>query len=592
MALPQNPQGITNSDRLLLEAVNTQTDSLRTQTKVLHTVSDNIIKQNKEFVKMRKDIGEFKNAVVSSSDMLDAFKKYFGKNAQDNKSKSRAESNVNKDKDAPSKGFFKDIFSKVFGPSKYQQKLMDDTASLLRFTEVMTNDISFIRKKYEDSARAKERELLATAIAQKMGDGGGGGGGGGILSTLLSGIGSTITAVFTAGVGLLGSAITSLGTIVSGGLIGLGAAIGGIAKGLGNVIAAGLGAATLLLNRMLAVLASIAGAFGIKSVLPDVIPPVGGTPGAPAPKPGSPPPRLPGPNTPRLPGPNPNVEDAIIKREGPKGTTIPKGASPGRFKLPGILGGVLSIGALAYELFGTSQEDYEREKALRERDPNSPENRARAEVLKQQAEEERKQKRQAQRQALKNDDVREGRTASGRLRDANGRVIPRTGGMPSTGLLSESGDLMYKDSEGKIYPNREMAEQSDMATKIRQSLNKMLDGILGLETEMEEAISKGADKIGEFVDRQMNIDFGNGQSINLMPNLGQSTVEVLKEMTQETKDLLSPIKDSMQGSMTNIINNVSEMSAGPSINFSSMVSSTENWATDTIQKYMFNTPIK
>jgi hypothetical protein len=63
-------------------------------------------------------------------------------------------------------------------------------------------------------------------------------------------------------------------------------------------------------------------------------------------------------------------------------------------------------------------------------------------------------------------------------------------------------------------------------------------------------------------------------------------------MTQETKDLLSPIADSMKGSMTNIINNVSEMSSGPAINFSSMVSSTENWATDTIQKYMFGTPIK
>ena len=65
----------------------------------------------------------------------------------------------------------------------------------------------------------------------------------------------------------------------------------------------------------------------------------------------------------------------------------------------------------------------------------------------------------------------------------------------------------------------------------------------------------------------MEIDFGNGNKLNLMPNLGQSTVEVLKEMTQETKDLLSPIADSMKGSMTNIINNVSEMSAGPAINF-------------------------
>lgn len=585
MALPQNPQGITNSDRLLLEAVNTQNDSLRTQTKVLHTVSDNIIKQNKEFVKMRKDIGEFKNAVVSSSDMLDAFKKYFGKNAQDNKSKSRAESNVNKDKDAPSKGFFKDIFGKVFGPSKYQQKLIDDTASLLRFTEVMANDMSFIRKKYEDSARAKERELLATAIAQKMG----GGGGGGIFGSVLSGIGAVLTTVFTGGMMLLGSTINGLGNIISGGLIGLGTAIGGIAKGLGNVIAAGLGAATLLLNRMLSVLASIASVFGIKSVLPDVIPPVGRSPGAPTPKPG-----LPGPNknVPQLPGrPNPNVEDAPIKREGPRGTTNPKGASPGGFKIPGSLGGLvsgLSIGAIAYELFGTSQEEAEGALRDRQRDPNSFENRANAGALKQQAKEERKQKRQA----LKNDDVREGRTASGRLRDASGRIIPRTSGMPSTGLLSESGDLMYRDSEGKMYPNLEMANQADMTTKIGQSLNKMVDGILGLETEMENAISKGADKIGEFVDRQMEIDFGNGNKLNLMPNLGQSTVEVLKEMTQETKDLLSPIADSMKGSMTNIINNVSEMSAGPAINFSSMVSSTENWATDTIQKYMFNTPIR
>jgi len=588
MALPQNPQGITNSDRLLLEAVNTQTDSLRTQTKVLHTVSDNIIKQNKEFVKMRKDIGEFKNAVVSSSDMLDAFKKYFGKNAQDNKSKSRSESNVNRDRDTPSKGFFKDIFGKVFGPSKYQQKLMDDTSSLLRFTEVMANDMSFIRKKYEDSARAKERELLATAIAQKMGDGGGGGGGG-IFGTVLSGIGAVLTTVFTGGITLLGNAITGLGNIISGGLVGLGTAIGGIAKALGNVFAAGLASATLLLTRMLSVLASIAAAWGIKTALPDMVPPVGGAPGNSAPKPGAPPPRLPGPNpnAPRLPAPTPKAEDAKILREGPKGTTtggmrLPPGAGFG-LKLLGGAG-------LAYEVYDRLSRIFEPSigtQMAMDQAKKEQEEKAQAEALAQQKEADRKL-----RIEKAGKDPGEGRSSSGRLRDARGKIIPRTSGMPSTGMLDEAGNLMYKDSEGKIYPNKEMAEQADKATEIRQSLNKMLDGILGLETDMENAISKGADKIGQWVDSQLEIDFGNGNKLNLMPNLGQSTVEVLKEITQETKDLMSPITDSMKGSMTNIINNVSEVATSPSINFSSMVSSTENWATDTIQKYMFGTPIK
>ena len=58
MALPQNPQGVTNTDRILLEAVNAQTQNLQGQTKVLHTVSDRLIKQNKEFQSLRKDMQE------------------------------------------------------------------------------------------------------------------------------------------------------------------------------------------------------------------------------------------------------------------------------------------------------------------------------------------------------------------------------------------------------------------------------------------------------------------------------------------------------------------------------------------------------
>ena len=147
MALPQNPQGITNTDRLLLDAVNAQTQNLNAQSKVLHTVSDNIMKQNKEFSKLRKDIQELnKTFIQGNNSNFSEIKKYFEKSKTQGRDQPRMNSSAQRNKSDDERGFFKGLVGKLFGPSKYQQKMMDDTAAILNFSELMSSDMNFIKK--------------------------------------------------------------------------------------------------------------------------------------------------------------------------------------------------------------------------------------------------------------------------------------------------------------------------------------------------------------------------------------------------------------------------------------------------------------
>ena len=192
MALPQNPNGITAGDRELLEASVAQSKNLTAQTKVLHKLSDNIKDQKKEYSKLREDIKELRKGFYTGDNKGFAeIKKYFEKSRDTSRFVSRSKLGT-EDKDKEQKGFFKNAMNKLFGPSKYQQKMMDDTSAIAKFTEMSQMDIEFIKKQYEEPERAKERELLSQAIADKINknnEGGGGGGGGGILGALGTAVG-------------------------------------------------------------------------------------------------------------------------------------------------------------------------------------------------------------------------------------------------------------------------------------------------------------------------------------------------------------------------------------------------------------------
>ena len=59
-------------------------------------------------------------------------------------------------------------------------------------------------------------------------------------------------------------------------------------------------------------------------------------------------------------------------------------------------------------------------------------------------------------------------------------------------------------------------------------------------------IEPNLNKLGE-------IDFGNGQTLNLLPNLGTATVNTLKEVWAETKDLAKEVSNATGDVINNVI---------------------------------------
>jgi len=301
MALPQN--SLSNSDRQILDTIKSQNTHLDAQTKVLHTLSDSIMSfkrdQKKDYNSLRNDIKTMQREFFTGNAKgMSDIKKYFEKTKNN-----RPETSSNKEKDTD-KGFFRSAINKLFGPSKYQQKMIDEISMLREITEIQATDIGFIKKQYEEGPRARERELLAQAIASKL-DLNGGDSSKGML-------------------GMLGASLVS--------------ALGGILGGLGAVITAAIAAGFAILKGLIE---ALLGSKGLPGGLPDGADDAerkkdkgkGGrgpipteepgrvpTPGGPVPSPvpgGGSSPRLPGPNVPQLPGPekvgNP-IEDRMRER--------------------------------------------------------------------------------------------------------------------------------------------------------------------------------------------------------------------------------------------------------------------------------------
>lgn len=244
MALPFDR--LHPSDKQIIESLKVQTENLSGQTKVLHSLSKEIIKLRKEtssannktakdfqnlFGMMSGGFSDIKNYLKTgggskgspTSSMPDKgfFTNLFSKAFQPSKyetkmmeeiaaiktglksdggrGKERTSTPFAGDKNAqPDRGFFSNLFNKVFGPSKYQTKMMEETVLLRELSERQSRSLEFLAEQNTDSKRAKERDALATAIVNKMKmlDLGGDGGGGGMLSTLgkalLAGIGGAI----------------------------------------------------------------------------------------------------------------------------------------------------------------------------------------------------------------------------------------------------------------------------------------------------------------------------------------------------------------------------------------------------------------
>jgi hypothetical protein len=116
MALPQLQS--TAEGRQFLDLMKDQKENIVSQTKIMQSISGSIIRQGREATELRKEIANLrKGFVTGKSSNFEDIKKYFAVNKKD--------APAEKEK-ASDKGFFKNALGKIFGPSAYQQKMLDD----------------------------------------------------------------------------------------------------------------------------------------------------------------------------------------------------------------------------------------------------------------------------------------------------------------------------------------------------------------------------------------------------------------------------------------------------------------------------------
>jgi hypothetical protein len=481
MALPQNPL----SDRQLFETLSTQNDNLSAQTKVLHRLSDNITDQRKDFAALRKDIQAAQKELLSGKNRgMSEIQKYFAKYKSDD-----AGSKV-KDKDQ-STGFFKGIINKIFGPSKYQQKMIDEITRTRELTESTALDINFIRKQNEEGPRARERELLAQLIADKIN------------------ANNNNASTDDKGSSLLGTLGKFGAVIISG--------VGTLLTALGATLVAGLGVGW----RILAAIGElIAGYFQTKGFGSGASPagtPRTGTPGTASPEMNTNQQKLPGKETPQIEGPSKPKDMGTLKQNS-KGTYVAQGALGGsRFGIYGAIVGALGGLAFAYQ---DEIKDY-------------------FEGL-----QEEKKKIDAQEQGKSMGEI-----ASEKLNSLKKLFTDP--------LKSEDEKRKGEQADVRKIDNAIEAKLKEPVTDFNSAMKAVVNGLLGLEDKLEEAADAAGEATKTFLEPKLNklgeLDFGNGQTLNLLPNLGTAAFATLKEVWDETKDLAKEATNATGDVINNVI---------------------------------------
>jgi len=450
--------------------------------------------QKKDYNSLRNDIKTMQREFFTGNAKgMSDIKKYFEKTKNN-----RPETSFNKEKDTD-KGFFRSAINKLFGPSKYQQKMIDEISMLREITEIQATDIGFIKRQYEEGPRARERELLAQAIASKLD---------------LTGGDSSKSML-----GMLGASLIS--------------ALGGILGGLGAVITAAIAAGFAILKGLIE---ALLGSKGIGAGLPDGpdrdkpkgngrgpipteepgrVPTPGGPIPSPTPGGGSSSPRLPGPNVPQLPGPSGQekvgkpIEEIMRERQQQKAG----GVTDVKPKMPGMPGGVLPTagklaGRAALRLIPyvgwallAAEVGYEAYKFFNASDGKDP------------------------------------------------TKLEQSAGGPDdlTGILQANSEKTVESS-------------GNINSALKSVIEGLINFEHKVE-EVAEAFGKGVLEAAiPFLDKAGEITLANGQSINLLPTLGTSTAEVLEEAYQSTKDLAKAGMDAAAPVINNIVNQMTPAS--------------------------------
>ena len=486
MALPQNPL----SDRQLFDTLKTQNESLSAKTKVLHKLSYNISDQRKDFAALRKDIQEAQKELFRGNNKgMSEIQKYFAKYKTDNKSGKVGE----KDQ---STGFFKGIFNKLFGPSKYQQKMIDEITRTRELTESTALDINFIRKQNEDGPRARERELLAQLIADKIN----------------SNNSNTTSDDSSSLLGTLGK----FGAVLISG-------VGALLAGLGATIVAGLSFGWRILAAIGELISGYFQAKGMGRPGGSGIPPEGvtktGAPGTSGPAMDTKQQRLPGKETPQIEGPSKSKDMGTLKQNS-RGVYVAQGALAGSRTPLGIYG--MIGGALAGLAFSYKDEISDYFEGLQEE----------------------KKKIDAQEQGKSMGEI-----ASEKLNSLKKFFTDP--------LKSEDEKRKGEQADVRKIDNAIEAKLKEPVTGFEYAMKSVISGLLGFGDKLEEAADASYEAAQKFLEPKLNklgeLDFGNGQTLNLLPNLGTAAFATLKEVWDETKDLAKEATTATGDVINNVI---------------------------------------
>jgi len=343
---------------------------------------------------------------------------------------------------------------------------------MMFIAEMQGEDIRFIKQNFEEATKNKDRELLAQAIAEKINAAGEGGG-----SNLgLMALGASLLSG-------LATVLSNLGTM--------------IVEGLKTLLTAALAGLASAVGKLWEVMKEVADWFRRGGSLPGQPGQSGSrSPGMPGPYSEFPDatrrgPALPGPSQPelpngqqRLPGPvtnepprlpNGNVSDAEIKREGPRGTDSGRNTGKG----PSALGKFGKLFGIAGELLSyTGELNANEDKDL------------------------------AQRRSEQDD-------------------------LKNKALQQDISSMMNMGDPQAEATFRQQQWDNDMKV-LKENITS------GITKGFEETYKSYVEPIIDFgiekLDKLGEITMANGETINLLPSLGTSLAESVKELTEDVKD--------------------------------------------------------
>ncbi len=212
-------------------ALDTQRQTMESsvrQTEIMQRVYDSISNQRKDFSDYHKDFNEFRKSIIRGNDDRRSLTNYIQNIKSTNNTADKAKGKEE------SGDYLKTALNKLMGARndgtlQLQQKIAEDTRMTREYSVRMAASLDILAKGQDEGARERERDLLSTAIAEKIDVGSGieqaivmamGALGRGLL-TALGGVGAAAAAAVTAaGAGILAKMGIAAGAAMIPGNIG------------------------------------------------------------------------------------------------------------------------------------------------------------------------------------------------------------------------------------------------------------------------------------------------------------------------------------------------------------------------------------